>query len=631
MHTRCCYAPPRAPSSACTAPSSPQLGTILYSGPVPPTKGLWYGVEWDDPVRGRHSGVYEKTGERFFETRVEGAGTFLRPDVSGLEVTGQTFLEALRSKYLEDTDDLAPGSDSPAPTGPAEASSNTRRISTNGNFYVEVVLTSKVRERFHQLGRLREVGLEWQGVSCATREAVDAQDRAQAESALMELGGRLDKLETLNLSFSLLPSLQEAEQIANVLHKLQNLLLNSNRFRRIVTPTALPGFEQLRRLELNNTLMSWDEIRLTSPSLPNLEELQFGYNRLRSLRATSSAAATAKDRWTILPRLTRLNLEANQLDDWPALVEELSCLPTLAELVLTNNRISSLELAASSPAAATDPSPTPHSLPHLRHLSLTDNCLSAWSTSVDALASSAPSALPSLAGLRLSGNPLLASILSATPALDAIPAPVDLNCPSSFLPTDTLNRATPYSRLLLIARLPFVTELEGTPVSSSERIDAERFWLEQLAKEDGAEAGLSESARARVRVLREKHGNADAEQRGAPGGTPQTPGGKPQTRTLNDRLIHLHIRPPACLPPPWAAPLTLTVLPTLRTLLFRTQLARLLGTPLPKPRFRLVAVLQPAEGEKGEVRVEIPQAQEGKEISCWGLGDGDTVEVVHVE
>lgn len=77
LHKRICYSPPAPPSSTTsstnTASSPPQLGTILYHGPVPPTKGNWYGVEWDEPARGKHSGVYEKTGVRYFVPRCVGS------------------------------------------------------------------------------------------------------------------------------------------------------------------------------------------------------------------------------------------------------------------------------------------------------------------------------------------------------------------------------------------------------------------------------------------------------------------------------------------------------------------------------------------------------------------------------
>jgi dynactin complex subunit len=40
------------------------LGTVRFVGEVEGTKGIWLGVEWDDPQRGRHSG--SKHGKQYF-------------------------------------------------------------------------------------------------------------------------------------------------------------------------------------------------------------------------------------------------------------------------------------------------------------------------------------------------------------------------------------------------------------------------------------------------------------------------------------------------------------------------------------------------------------------------------------
>ena len=42
-------------------------GTVGYVGEVPPTKGTWLGVDWDDPSRGKHDGSHE--GVTYFNTR----------------------------------------------------------------------------------------------------------------------------------------------------------------------------------------------------------------------------------------------------------------------------------------------------------------------------------------------------------------------------------------------------------------------------------------------------------------------------------------------------------------------------------------------------------------------------------
>ncbi|XP_016105392.1 tubulin-specific chaperone E [Sinocyclocheilus grahami] len=44
-----------------------ERGTVRYLGPVLPTAGVWLGVEWDDPERGKHDGSHE--GVRYFTCR----------------------------------------------------------------------------------------------------------------------------------------------------------------------------------------------------------------------------------------------------------------------------------------------------------------------------------------------------------------------------------------------------------------------------------------------------------------------------------------------------------------------------------------------------------------------------------
>lgn len=39
-------------------------GTVRFVGAVHGTSGIWLGVEWDDPKRGKHDGV--KDGRRYF-------------------------------------------------------------------------------------------------------------------------------------------------------------------------------------------------------------------------------------------------------------------------------------------------------------------------------------------------------------------------------------------------------------------------------------------------------------------------------------------------------------------------------------------------------------------------------------
>lgn len=78
------------------------------------------------------------------------------------------------------------------------------------------------------------------------------------------------------------------------------------------------------------------QIRNVSPSLVNLVDLQFGFNRLASLRSSDAGDSTSDSPGVMLPKLERLNLESNELSDWPELVRELSCLPQCALSVRLN-------------------------------------------------------------------------------------------------------------------------------------------------------------------------------------------------------------------------------------------------------------------------------------------------------
>lgn len=81
------------------------------------------------------------------------AGSFLRPTAPGLSY-GVSLRSALHAKYLDD------GSEQLRDEG-------STFYATSSNFEVEVVPLSKVRDRFKQLSKLREVGLEWEGVNGA--------------------------------------------------------------------------------------------------------------------------------------------------------------------------------------------------------------------------------------------------------------------------------------------------------------------------------------------------------------------------------------------------------------------------------------------------------------------------------
>lgn len=79
-----------------------QPATVRYVGPVAGQQGVWVGVEYDDPERGKHDGV--TGGQRYFTTQGGAtSGSFVRIE----KVTfGVSVLDALRARYTNQKGEL---------------------------------------------------------------------------------------------------------------------------------------------------------------------------------------------------------------------------------------------------------------------------------------------------------------------------------------------------------------------------------------------------------------------------------------------------------------------------------------------------------------------------------------------
>lgn len=58
---------PVIPSLGARLSYNGQLGSVRYVGPVDGAAGLWLGIEWDDPTRGKHNG--SKDNKFYFACR----------------------------------------------------------------------------------------------------------------------------------------------------------------------------------------------------------------------------------------------------------------------------------------------------------------------------------------------------------------------------------------------------------------------------------------------------------------------------------------------------------------------------------------------------------------------------------
>ncbi|KDQ10603.1 hypothetical protein BOTBODRAFT_57988 [Botryobasidium botryosum FD-172 SS1] len=347
--------PPALPTAGLRLKHAGHYGTVRFVGEVDGSSGIWIGVEWDDPSRGKHGG--SKNGKQYFRCRRPNSGSFIRP--TSTIAYGRAFTQALLSKYIDES----------------WSSGNVETLvlgSSNGAITVEAPGLDKIRKKFANIERLREISLEDEEVS--------------SPGPLDDIKSTCRNVRGLNLSRSLLPAWEDVMSIATQLPALQCLILNHNRLGPLAKLSPHHILPTLQELRLNNTLTSWDELVFLSPIIPHLRHLQMGYNHLTKL------CTTDRHREPLFPNLELLNLEGNMLDSWKDIMMALpSLFPKLDHLVLTSNQI----------AAVPSPDLLEQDLPILRQLSLTENLIDSWRS-----ANALYAWLPQLEHLRITQNPI---------------------------------------------------------------------------------------------------------------------------------------------------------------------------------------------------------------------------------
>ena len=186
-------------------------GTVRYVGELDPGKGIWIGVEWDDPKRGKHNG--SRKGIQYFHTlyvsrqfinnmsfREETSGSFVKEDK--LE-RSKSFLQAVYERYL-----------------PWEASADKENgldtvIKFGGDgVEVETVGFAKVQSKLAALDRLTDISVQEEGVQVAG-----------TDDDIVKMRGLFKNLESLDLSANLLNNWDEVALIVGTLPKLSSLRL----------------------------------------------------------------------------------------------------------------------------------------------------------------------------------------------------------------------------------------------------------------------------------------------------------------------------------------------------------------------------------------------------------------------
>ncbi|XP_018426854.1 PREDICTED: tubulin-specific chaperone E [Nanorana parkeri] len=296
-----------------------EYGTVCYVGSIPPTSGLWLGIEWDNPLRGKHDGSHE--GRRYFTCRHPTGGSFIRPKKANF---GVSFLSALIKRY-----------------------------GTNEEWNEKMVVGKK---------HVELVGFE------SILEEQSFSNRGNPSPGWKPPRGHSERpglryISVLNLSKNILSSLENVADIACQLKKLETLDLSENRFYFPSQPSSLTNaFGNLRVLSLNHTGITWKKVLQCAAMWPVLEELHLASNSIASLERTVNG----------LQCLTLLNISHNELTDGNQL-HALSEMPRLKQLIITNNRISSIEFPVTKFGCSTD------YFSSLTSLSVDGNYISLWS------------------------------------------------------------------------------------------------------------------------------------------------------------------------------------------------------------------------------------------------------------
>ncbi|XP_028459968.1 tubulin-specific chaperone E [Perca flavescens] len=356
-----------------------ERATVRYVGPVPPTAGLWLGVEWDNSERGKHDGSHE--GVHYFTCRNPKGGSFVRPAKVSFGVDFLTALQqvyqirALQQVYIR----------SRSSSGPQGLRRSPHFVSSHRAICLAAAAHT--------------IGLKTPYFSLAAAQvsvlAADFESRTSVLFDFCEVNGpgaegeirkTTPRVAWLGLSGTLLSCWEDMAAIAQQLDQLDSLQLSDNRLRLPSDPSAhCQAFCNLKVLALNRCDLTWPQILECAPMWPQLEDLCVEDNNITELQRPVG----------VLQSLKSLNVSCNPVEQRSVL--SLAALPRLEQLKLMKIGLSDIRFDDAAPGSQTA------LFPALKNLNLDDNNISEWRV-VDELAK-----LPCLVQFSCSGNRLVSS------------------------------------------------------------------------------------------------------------------------------------------------------------------------------------------------------------------------------
>ncbi|XP_050549145.1 tubulin-specific chaperone E [Daktulosphaira vitifoliae] len=321
-------------------------GVTRYIGKLPGNEKIWVGIEWDDPLRGKHDGIHNSI--RYFKTIHPNGASFVK--VEKVIPCQVTFLQAFKFKYGQNCDPVI-----------NDDICAIRKQSKMSLF--EVVGMQKIQEKQAHFDKLTYVNLNNESIT-----------DAGSYGEIQDCCPNISDLELCNNCFS---NWITIAQIAKQLVNLTNLNLS---FNNIKIPSNFENlkdcFGNLKKIILGNLNYSWNDVMSLCQVFPLLVELEVPQNNIDKLKITSH----------IINNLVTLNLENNQLS-WPE-INKLHSLKNLECLNLNRNKIDVIQIQ-------------PSTFSSLKFLMISHNMISSMD-SINEL-----NKLKSLISLRIQNNPLL--------------------------------------------------------------------------------------------------------------------------------------------------------------------------------------------------------------------------------
>lgn len=306
-------------------------GTLKYVGSVGNTKGLWFGVDWDDFSRGKHGGTYE--GVEYFKTWHPNSGSFVRTEKVKF---GISCPDAIKMKYGLINDDLA---------GIDRDTLSSLQKEMNAPF-MEMVGFSKVNKKQSKFENLEVVCLRGECVSNAGNQD--------------ELSKLSPNITELDLSKNLICSWKTVAEITSQLVSLKRLNVSENNL------TIDEELDELKHAFSSVTDLTMTKMNYTSHDVsrcinifPALKNLSVSFNLIKDIQEFNCM------------KLTSLDLEENQIHSWDEILK-LGSLPCLESINLNCNKLPFIRFPVESSTEKTN------YFPMLKQMHISNNNISEW-------------------------------------------------------------------------------------------------------------------------------------------------------------------------------------------------------------------------------------------------------------